>query len=101
MSAVLRCLLVGAVVCGAVRGAPHLSLDDERRASLELEMLEWDLEAEDDGCDNLQTALWTFLTRTGEQVAQERVSNPIYFFKAALFFKFLGVRVVVLKKGRT
>lgn len=82
MSAVLRWLLVGAALCGAAIGA---SLDEERRASQEMEILEWDLEAEDNGCDNLQTALWTFLTDAGDASAQERVS----FILCNFFFNFL------------
>jgi hypothetical protein len=71
MSAVLRWLLVGAALCGAAIGA---SLDEERRASLDMEILEWDLESDDNGCDNLQTALWTFLTDASDASAQQRVS---------------------------
>lgn len=77
MSAVLRWLLVGAALCGAAIGASLLSLDDERKASQKMEILEWDLESEDVGCDNLQTALWTFLTDAGAD-AKDRVSVFIY-----------------------
>jgi hypothetical protein len=82
MSAVLRWLLVGAALCGAAIAA---SLDQERDASLAMEILEWDLEAEDDGCDNVQKALWTFLTDAGDDSAQQRVRFFVQHYNVVVF----------------
>ncbi|XP_059479244.1 angiotensin-converting enzyme-like [Neocloeon triangulifer] len=74
-------LVVGAVVfisAGAAFGASLFSLDDERKAAQKLELLDWDLEAEEDGCDNVQTTLWSFLTKPDDDaIAKERVEAMV------------------------